>query len=72
MKDDIIKQFVNHASNASYHFADDSTKEWQDGYREQQKALEIFDAHPELEQELRQACKEQIWSLNQYRPTNDQ
>lgn len=67
---DIIEQFKKHARSASYHFADDTAGEWGLGYKEQSIALQIFDDHPELQSEMREAAKGELWSLSMERPVS--
>ena len=44
-----VEQFQKEASQASYHFANDSGKEWGFGYEHQRKAQAIYDAATEEE-----------------------
>lgn len=45
---DILKQFKEAGMNASYHYADDSGKEWKLGAEESRKCYALAKAHPEL------------------------
>jgi len=67
---DVIEQFKKHARSASYHFADDTTDEWHLGNKEQSIALQIFDDNPELQSEMREAAKGELWSLSRERPVS--
>lgn len=53
---------------ASYHYADDSTKEWGEGDKAMKSALKIFDEHPEFQWKFRELAKGFLWSLTSYRP----
>ena len=57
-----------HARSASFHYADDSCKEWGLADRDKASALAIFDAHPEDEEKLREALDGELWSIGRERP----
>ena len=63
----LIEEFIELGNTASYHFADDTCDEWDLGYSAQRKALAIFDAHPELQDEMRKRQKF-LWTLELSRP----
>ena len=64
----LIEEFIELGNTASYHFADDTySGEWLLGFAAQHKALAIFDAHPELQDEMRKRQKF-LWRLNSERP----
>ena len=67
----IIEDFRKHGMDASYHYADDSGSEWHQGAAEERAALELFDANPDLQGEMREVAKGFLWSLNMVRPVND-
>ena len=67
----LVDQFIKHGLNASFHFADDSGGEWSLGYAAQKKALDIFDANPDLQEEMRENA-DFLWSLNLKRPRDEQ
>lgn len=67
MNDTLIK-FKRHASRASYHYADDSGKEWGLAKQDKDAALELFDANPDMQDEMRSMAKSELWSLNSERP----
>ena len=56
-----IDEFKRLCYKASYHFADDSGKEWGLAYKAKSEALEIFDAHPDLQAEMREIAKWFLW-----------
>ncbi len=60
---DWLKIFQQHGSNASFHYADDTCREWGAAHREKNKALEIFDNNPKLQAEMREIAKGFLWSL---------
>lgn len=64
----ILEEFKRYAYAASHCYADDSCREWGEARQHKNKALEIFDAHPELEEEFRDIGFKQLWSLNTERP----
>jgi len=68
MDEIVVAEFNRAGLTASTHFADDSGREWPQGYEAKAQALAIFDAHPALETDFRQTGKGFLWSLNQERP----
>ena len=67
-KASLIELFDELGSKASYHFADDSGREWEQGTTLKRYALKLFDACPELQSEMREKAKEFLWSLQRDRP----
>ncbi|HLF12078.1 MAG TPA: hypothetical protein VJA26_12765 [Gammaproteobacteria bacterium] len=67
-QNEIVEAFKNLGNTASYHYADDSTKEWNLGHKAEDEALAIFDANPNLETELRSVARGFLWSLTSKRP----
>lgn len=61
---EILEQFRKAGNSASYHYADDSTREWHLARREEDKAMELFYANPDLERVLRRIAKGFLWSLD--------
>ena len=61
--DQKIEQFKNHCHCASYHYADDSAKEWGLADREKNAAMQIWNDNPHLQGQLREAHKGNLWSL---------
>ena len=57
---DLFKEFGN---KASYHFADDSTREWELARTAQGQALKLFDDNPGLQPQMRTVAKGFLWSL---------
>lgn len=55
--EEILKEFENLGMNASYHYADDSGKEWGLGSKYMDKALAMFDDHPECQNRMRKIAK---------------
>lgn len=60
----ILNAFRLHGYNASYYYADDTGGDWQLGQAEEEKALEIYDLHPELQTEFHRAARDFLWSLD--------
>jgi len=67
----IIDVFKYVGNKASYHYADDSTKEWGTAREMQKIALKIFDACPEYQNEMRRVSKDFLWSLGVERPLEE-
>lgn len=65
---EIVEAFVKLGMQASYHYADDSTAEWKLGGQAKAKALELFDANPELQEEMRKEAVGFLWSISMERP----
>lgn len=64
----VVETFKKLGKDASYHYVDDSGKEWSLGLKYENQALELFDTHPELESELREVAKGFLWTLEYRRP----
>lgn len=60
---DILEKFKHHATKASYHYADDSGKEWKMADKERNKAKEIYNAYPELHTDMRLIMNDQLWRI---------
>jgi len=63
MSAEIIKQFETLGLSASYHFADDTGKEFRQGTLKKRAALKLFDDNPELQNEMRVVAGGFLWSL---------
>jgi hypothetical protein len=59
----IVEQFKKHGLDASFHYADDTTKEWYLGDRDKEKALKLYYDNPELRAEMMEVSKGFLWSL---------
>lgn len=67
----VMDDFERLGKKASYHYADDSGKEWGTGNTYRDQALTLFDAHPDLQPAMRKlAATEFLWSLTLVRPHN--
>ena len=60
----ILNQFDRAGRQASYHYADDTGGEWNQGDDWKRKALAIYDAHPELHLRMRVIARGFLWSLD--------
>ena len=60
----ILEEFKMHGMKASYHYADDSGREWHLASREKSAALDLFDANPELQDKMREISHGFLWSLS--------
>lgn len=61
--EEIFAEFKKLGNTASHHYADDSTKEWNLGDSAKREALKLFDAYPELHDQMRVIAKDFLWSL---------
>ncbi len=61
-KASVVDEFVRLGNLASYHFADDSGKEWSDGFAAKAEAMKIYHAHPDLQAEMEKHAQF-LWSL---------
>jgi hypothetical protein len=59
-----LKEFTHYGMQASYHYADDSAKEWGLAREAVSKAMLIYRAHPECREEMRAAGKEFLWAMD--------
>lgn len=67
-EESVLAEFKKHGNKASYHYADDSCKEWGLGDSERSKALKLFNDNPELQSEMRTIAKDFLWTLKLNRP----
>lgn len=58
----VLEQFKEHARACSYHYADDTCKEWGLAAREKREALRLFDINPELQAEMREIMNGELWA----------
>ncbi len=70
MNSEAIEQFKKHGNQASYHYADDSCREWGLADAEKRKALAVFDANPDEREQMRAVARGFLWGheLEQLRP----
>lgn len=61
-----LEQFAHHARMASFHFADDTTKEWGAASRHRDAAIDLFldDNNRGLRTEMRVLAARELWSLD--------
>jgi hypothetical protein len=64
----VLAEFQELGQMASFHLADDTGDEWPQGYSLQAKAVKLFDAHPELQRDMRKIATDFLWSLTFFRP----
>ena len=64
----VLMRFKDHGKMASFHYADDSCKEWGLGDKQKAAALKLFDDNPELQNDMRLIARGFIWSLESARP----
>ena len=63
MTEDTLTEFKRLGDSASFHFADDSCKEWGLAITDEAKAIAIFKSNPELQAEMTVISKGFLWSL---------
>ena len=63
-----LANFKRLGDKASFHYADESCKEWDLAADAKSKALKIYDENPDLEDEFREIAKGFLWSLKNDRP----
>jgi hypothetical protein len=68
---DILKQFEDLGCRASFHFADDSGKEFSTGWDKQRQAEALFINNPELRDEMITIAKKFLWTLQPERLTKN-
>jgi hypothetical protein len=62
-KEEILQEFKEYGDNASFHFADDSGREWQLAYADERKAREMLTLYPDLHEDFVKIAKGFLWSL---------
>ena len=67
----IVDVFRYVGDKASYHYADETTKEWGLARKMEKIALMIFDACPEHRATMREVAKGFLWSLKTQRPLGE-
>ncbi len=68
----ILKSFKEAGIDASYHWADDTCKEWPQARAMQNKAMDIYWDHPRLQPEMREIAKGFIWTYDFEKLTKEQ
>lgn len=63
-REEILAEFDSLGGAASYHYADDSGKEWRAGDRLKAEALALVEAHPELRDEYILIARHFLWSFD--------
>ena len=56
-----VQFFKHYGMKASYHYADDSTKEWRYGDMAKDKAYKIAAAYPQCEEQFKEVAKDFLW-----------
>lgn len=64
----LTERFKELGEKASYHYADDTCKEWGLGDKAKAQALFIFDSNPKMQPELRKVATGFLWTLSIDRP----
>jgi len=61
----IIEEFKKYARNASYHYADDSTKEWSLARKNVGLCRELYRENEHLRESMRKIVDRELWSTNE-------
>ena len=61
--ENVLEEFKKLGQKASFHYADDTTKEWSLGDTAKRETLKLFDSYPELQDQMRVIAKDFLWSL---------
>lgn len=59
----ILDEFDTLGRSASFHFADDTGREWHQGNMDKASAMALYRAHPEGREQMKVIAKEFLWSL---------
>ena len=62
-KQEILEEFKTYGMDASYHYADDTGKEWKFAYPLVDKCLKLVKEHPELHEEMKEIAKHFIFPM---------
>ena len=66
-----LKQFIKLGKDASYHYADDSGKEWGLANGCVRQAMELYKANPELRALMREEARGFLWASDFTRQANE-
>ena len=69
--EEILAEFDSLGGTASYHYADDSGKEWRAGDRLKEQALALVKAHPELRDGFLRIGQRFLWSFDLWLETHE-
>lgn len=64
--DEWVSEFLHEGMTASYHYADDSGKEWPLGTLHRDRALAVYEKRPDLESRLLEVGKKFLWSFSTF------
>lgn len=59
----LLEDFEKLGKQASYHYADDSGKEWRDGDEFRAKAYALYQSYPDFQPQMREIAKKFLWKL---------
>ena len=59
-----LRAFESHANSASFHYADDSGKEWGSARSRKRQAMALYESHPDLREHMRPIGERQLWALD--------
>ena len=71
---DVIKEFQRLANSASFHYADDSGREWPLGKADENEAMRLYHGYPHLQSEMDCIGNMQLWNFKKRanKPDNNQ
>ena len=58
----IVEEFKKCASSVSFHYADDSCKEWGLAKKGKKAVFKLWDDNPELHDEMLEVMSKQLWA----------
>lgn len=60
---DLVEKFKTLAGQASFHYADDSCKEWGQARECEYECRYLWERHPELRKEFEKIMAKQLWVM---------
>lgn len=60
----ILREFKDYGQIASYHFADDTGREWSHAHSLKNRALELYKENPNLQDAMREISKNFLWGID--------
>ena len=60
----IIEQFLKHGNSASFHYADDSGREWAAARLDEYEAMQLYMDNPDMQEEMEKQASF-LWSIQQ-------
>lgn len=63
MSENPVEEFRKYANAASFHYADDTCKEWDEASRFENRAMQIYHENPDHHEEMNKIGKSQLWGM---------